>query len=238
MVRPKGWGLHTQLVLLVIGVVTVAITLISSYFIVQQQHSLQATAAEEADAARYALTKRGVTLVRNVTVSSTMESHDVRPADVLQALHRAVRDIGRQQYYMTCVVAILDPANGHVEFGNAGHPMPVISRAHDPEPDFLVARGNPLGVLPQRSGSGRSEIEAGDLLVLMTDGLDEAQDPSGRPFGTRRIRDTLIRHRAQPGTNGLDLRNSLLNAVRDHAGDRPAADDITVVVCPPMHATG
>jgi sigma-B regulation protein RsbU (phosphoserine phosphatase) len=91
------------------------------------------------------------------------------------------------QRYTTAFVAELEPATGSLTYVNAGHNWPVLRRASGGI-ERLEAGGLPLGIraaLPYQSGS--AVLAPGDLLLIFTDGLVEAEDDQARDYGEERM---------------------------------------------------
>src|SRR5919202_1668770 len=73
--------------------------------------------------------------------------------------------------FVTCLYAILDPANGQLQFANAGHDLPY-HRRRDGTVAELRATGMPLGLMPgMRYEEKEIMLEAGDELLFYSDGL-------------------------------------------------------------------
>ncbi len=70
-------------------------------------------------------------------------------------------------------------------------------------------------------------LESGDLLLLVTDGILEAQSPAGDAFGTDRLLDTV--RAAQTGT-AAEIVGRLFHAVRKFCGPTKPIDDVTAMV--------
>jgi sigma-B regulation protein RsbU (phosphoserine phosphatase) len=160
------------------------------------------------------------------------------------SLDLAVARVGGGQLAMTLFAAIIDGQARTISYVSCGHTAPYVIHAPGGgaaiELHALVGRGNPLG----GGSSGASKVQqrplrAGDLLVWYTDGVIEAQDPYGEPFGDRRLQRLLRR---------LDLAALAPPAVHDlvhasvaaHRAGRPRADDETLVVAqwsPPSAAS-
>jgi serine phosphatase RsbU (regulator of sigma subunit) len=91
----------------------------------------------------------------------------------------------------------------------------------------LHSTGRPPGLYP---GGGYHEcqvtLQEGDALFLFTDGLVEAEDETGEPFGTSRLEALLRVHR---GRDLLSLLAQVDASVREHRGPVEAADDATMV---------
>jgi sigma-B regulation protein RsbU (phosphoserine phosphatase) len=152
---------------------------------------------------------------------------------LITALDAAVRRVGGGELGMTCSAAILDPAAGEIRFVSCGHPTAYLCRV--PAPDrpselhALVGRGNPLGAGPPGARVQRRPLQAGDLVVWYTDGVVEAQDPSGAPFGDRRLQHLLKKLDRQRLTPPV-VHDLVLRGVAVHRAGRPLADDETLVV--------
>ncbi|MBA3500709.1 MAG: SpoIIE family protein phosphatase, partial [Deltaproteobacteria bacterium] len=93
----------------------------------------------------------------------------------------------------------------------------------------LVGRGNLLGVgVPMIPKVLQRPFEAGDLVVWYTDGVIEAEDPAGKPFGDRRLQHLLKkldRSRLTPQA----VHDVIQAGVAAHRAGHPLADDETVV---------
>jgi sigma-B regulation protein RsbU (phosphoserine phosphatase) len=69
-------------------------------------------------------------------------------------------------------------------------------------------------------------VQAGDLLVLFSDGVTEARNPAGDEFGDDRLAAALNRVRTQPAQAVLDAVHKDLLAFRQSI---PAEDDVTIM---------
>jgi sigma-B regulation protein RsbU (phosphoserine phosphatase) len=113
-------------------------------------------------------------------------------------------------------------------YASAGHNPPRLKRCDD---GTLVeldgARGLPLGISPaERYHEQRHTLVPGDQLVLYTDGITEAEGPSGEMFGTERLDKVL----ENCSVTASDLLQAVLDAVSEFTAGRPAADDRTLLV--------
>ena len=68
---------------------------------------------------------------------------------------------------------------------------------------------------------------AGDLLVLLSDGIYEYEDPNGEQFGAERVAGLLKQHRSLPAA---ELAETVLRGVETHGKGAPQNDDITIVL--------
>jgi len=153
-------------------------------------------------------------------------------ADLVAAFDAAVRRVGGGSLAMTCAAAILDPVRREIRFVSCGHTAPYLCRATEKgiELHALVARGNPLGTRALETVRVQHRpLQAGDLVVWYNDGVVEAQDPAGAPFGDRKLQyllKKLDRQRLTP----LAVHDLVHRGVAAHRAGRPLGDDETLVV--------
>jgi serine phosphatase RsbU (regulator of sigma subunit) len=145
------------------------------------------------------------------------------PEEILRRLHNMVRSEHKQRFFVTATIAVVDFRTGLMQLTNAGHPPTYVVRERDVEE--IVLPGSPLGALGETYGHHQMDLLAGDIVVWLSDGLIEATNAAGDPFGYDRTRAALL----GPSTNATEVRNRLLSAVEAHAGGHPAEDDRTLV---------
>lgn len=153
---------------------------------------------------------------------------EVRPPERVAArLNRMILDEIRLDQYLTCVYADADLATGKVSLVQAGHPHPLLIRAGG-RIERVGRGGLPVGLVPQAAYE-RVELTLapGDRLLLMSDGITEAADPSGVELGEEGLRDAVARNRALRGPAFLE---ALLWDVEAHTGDSEVRDDISAVL--------
>jgi serine phosphatase RsbU (regulator of sigma subunit) len=146
------------------------------------------------------------------------------PARVLAALNRDLVARNQPQAFVALLCARVDVPAATLTFANAGLTPPLLRR-RDGRWEELGSGGVLLGVAPgAQYEDHRVELQAGDVVVLHSDGLTEARrgDEQFGPEGVRRVLDAHCRQGA------AEILRALLGAVQAHA-DGPL-DDITVVV--------
>ena len=152
------------------------------------------------------------------------------PGAVLAALNRSLCRDMPPSMFVTLILAVLDESDpGRVALSSAGHPDPVVVRAGGDAHVAALgdAAGTPLGVLEEASfGQTTLRLDPGDTLVLLTDGILEAQEQDGGRPGTRVVLPLLSRERALPSPA---LARALCEDVLRRGGAR-IQDDMTVFV--------
>jgi serine phosphatase RsbU (regulator of sigma subunit)/anti-sigma regulatory factor (Ser/Thr protein kinase) len=126
--------------------------------------------------------------------------------------------------FVTCLFAVLDPATGRIVLANAGHNLPYV-RTDDGVVE-LRATGMPLGLMPGiRYEETEGTIAPGSNVLLYSDGLVEAHDPSKQMYGFPRLRAELATDDA-----GSELLDRLLETLHSFTGPGwEQEDDITLV---------
>jgi sigma-B regulation protein RsbU (phosphoserine phosphatase) len=149
------------------------------------------------------------------------------PEDVCEQVSRRLYVRTPPEKYATALVVDLDPATGRVRYCNAGHNPGLVVRRNG-EIERLGTTGPPIGLMPGLSFGGQdAQMESGDLLVLYTDGITEANDPDEEEFGLERLEEVCRETRAQ----GPDALGEAIGLRLDaFAQGVPYADDRTLVV--------
>jgi serine phosphatase RsbU (regulator of sigma subunit)/DNA-binding NarL/FixJ family response regulator len=161
--------------------------------------------------------------------------HPTRPDLVLSATNRRLLMDARAGLFVTAFYGILDPVTGMLAYCNAGHHPPLLLSAQDGGPlRELRQTGMALGAVEDQVWQQSTiHITPGDVLLLYTDGITEAQDPHGRFFGADRLLASLQAsvYSGKPGTAiAQSIQDTLLADIHVFVGDAPQFDDITLVV--------
>ena len=129
--------------------------------------------------------------------------------------------------FITLFYAELQPKTGVLSFLNAGHNPPLIVHGAGTM-EQLAAGGLPLGIMPDAEyREGRTKLSYGDVLVIYSDGVTEAQSPSGEEFGPTRLYDVVARNME---ASAAGIRDRIESALTKFSQGTPAADDITLVI--------
>jgi sigma-B regulation protein RsbU (phosphoserine phosphatase) len=122
---------------------------------------------------------------------------------------------------------MLDATNRTLAFVNAGHNPPLILD-RDGRARFIERGGLPLGMFRDtRYYEYYLPIEAGQTLVLYTDGATEAAGPGGEEYGRNRLVETV---RAGRDRSARELIDFIYNNIFEWTDGRGSGDDVTFVV--------
>jgi phosphoserine phosphatase RsbU/P len=128
---------------------------------------------------------------------------------------------------VTLFIAELDPATGDIEYINAGHNPPLVARDFNTVEE-LGSGGFPLGIMPLGEYElGKMKLASGEALVIYSDGVSEANNPTGEEYGMDRLGD-VIKKNLQRSASGL--RDKVESSLSDFSQNTPAGDDITLVI--------
>jgi serine phosphatase RsbU (regulator of sigma subunit) len=129
--------------------------------------------------------------------------------------------------FITLFYGLYTPSTGALTYVNAGQNPPLLRRA-DQTMERLGATGIALGMF---DGSTYEAIDTtvgpGDLLLLYSDGITEAENPAGQPFEEAGLERFIA---ARGGESPAALAPAILQAVEAHARDSRFVDDLTVLI--------
>jgi serine phosphatase RsbU (regulator of sigma subunit) len=155
--------------------------------------------------------------------------HPAHPERVLRAVnHRVLSDTDSGQF-VTAFYGILDPATGSLTYSNAGHPPPFVFVGPEGQTARPLAKtGMALGVLDTENWNQDTvQLDPGDVLVLYSDGVTDAEDQDATPFGRERLKASV---RANLGRPAQAIHAALLAGIQAFAGGAVQSDDIALVV--------
>jgi steroid delta-isomerase-like uncharacterized protein len=146
-----------------------------------------------------------------------------RPGEALARLNLALCDRAIEPRFATLFYGVVAP-DGTLTYANAGHTPPLL--VHGTEVVALEAGGPILGVFPTASFPAESvRLAPGDTIVVYSDGVTDANDPSGADFGIERLM-VAARHLGSRPTQ--DVAAGLLESVSDFWATAGPSDDATV----------
>src|SRR3989442_173421 len=153
--------------------------------------------------------------------------NDYAIATIFRKVNNLLKEGLEDNRFVTAVYGVLDVPNRVLTYCNAGHNAPVLLHA-DGGVDRLTRGGLIMGVFRGAEyKESRKQLKSGDVLILYTDGLIEAQDQLDREYGAERLIQTAQAKRTASAT---ELGDWILSDVASHRGETPLRDDLTLVV--------
>ncbi len=126
---------------------------------------------------------------------------------------------------LTMLLGIINLATGQVEMVNAGHDNPLRITIDGAVIEEAMEGGPPFCIMDYPWPAEEITLQPGEALVLITDGVTEAQNGQEQLFGNQRTRDALIADQSTAAAMVASLRG----AVRRFEDGADASDDLTVV---------
>jgi len=148
------------------------------------------------------------------------------PSELCQRLNRILCDLMPTGKFISFFYGVLDSKENRLTYCNAGHNPPLVVRADGGSME-LDAAGAVLGQFPAW-GYEQSELrlEAGDRLLIFTDGLVEACNDNDQPFDESNV---VRIARENRGANARELMDLTMRAASAHCGGH-FQDDASLIV--------
>ena len=167
------------------------------------------------------------------TVRSSLRQRLAMPGQVSQIIadvnHQLTIDFGDSGQFVTLFYMTVDPNNRIVEWVRAGHEPAIF---YDPSEDsFLELGGNGMALGVDKDcqyEKGQIDgVRRGAIIVVGTDGVWEARNPSGRMFGRMVIKDIIRKYSAQSAD---DIMENIFSQIRRFRQTGHPEDDETLMV--------
>lgn len=149
----------------------------------------------------------------------------VDPAGMADAINAELVKDNSEAMSVTMLLGILDLASGEVRLVCAGHEDPLLIPAKGEPRLVKLDGGPPFSITEYPYPLERVALAPGDILLLVTDGVTEAQDGAGALFG----RTPLLHLPAAARTTATALCGAIRDSVRSFEGGTEATDDLTVM---------
>ena len=155
------------------------------------------------------------------------------PAKILEYFNSAVFKVGGK-ILMTFFIGIYDKKTKMLQYGNASHNPPFLYRYNDQEPQksdialLLDAEGTRLGHVEHPTFTeGSIPMNDQDVLVMLTDGIIEAENHDHKPYGERRFIKSLLKHAKE---NPESMLNGIVSDTEEFLSGARPDDDVTLII--------
>jgi serine phosphatase RsbU (regulator of sigma subunit) len=150
------------------------------------------------------------------------------PAEVLTVVNKALLEDTPEDVFVTLFLALIDIDKHTLVYGSAGHECYLINAAGEVTA-LASTTGYPLGIHEDSEFSRikLGGLESGDVLVMLTDGFQEAWGPNDKMFGIERALAVVKQVCEQPARQILDV---LFDTVLDYCRPDIPHDDLTAVI--------
>jgi sigma-B regulation protein RsbU (phosphoserine phosphatase) len=154
------------------------------------------------------------------------------PQDVLNRVNQLLCEKSLPYQFVTLFLFLLNP-DGAGQFISAGHNTAYLFRKASEKIEWLVPDAYFLGMFDFASYQSRAlHLDQGDILVVYSDGLTDAESPQGDVFGEKRLLE-IIQQEAPSGSRAVE--QTCLKAIESFTEGMAQVDDITFVVVEKLH---
>ena len=161
-----------------------------------------------------------------LAILRTLVDEGLDPAALARRLNVQVARHAPGSRFVTMFLAVFDPVTGALHYVNAGQNPPILRRVNGAL-ERLTSGGVALGMFELSTyTAGDTWLAAGDVLVLYSDGITEAENKEGVFFDESGLEDVINRHWWE---DAATLGKAIVTSVEGHATDTRLADDLTVL---------
>lgn len=152
---------------------------------------------------------------------------DIGPDEILTELNRITWQLSDSAQFATMVVGCIDFETDAISIANGGHNYPIIVR-RDKSLEEITEQSLLIGAIEEVQYSiGKVSLSSGDMLVISSDGIDEAWDTEENDFSLERLYSIA---KANNDRSASELYHLILNEIASHRGDANQSDDITLAI--------
>jgi serine phosphatase RsbU (regulator of sigma subunit) len=187
------------------------------------------------------VTDKGVGAALYMALSRTLlrtyaVENQTQPELTFGAVHRRILADTNTNQFVTVFFGMLDPTTGALTYSNAGHNPPYLVSAdgHGSNASAAIRElkntGPPLGLRMFKDIAWEQntvQLGPGDVLVLYSDGITEAEDAQEDFFEEERLLNVV---QANLGRSADGIHDAIMKEVRDFVGTAPQSDDMTLMV--------
>jgi sigma-B regulation protein RsbU (phosphoserine phosphatase) len=168
------------------------------------------------------------TALASTLIRTYARQYPTLPALSISTVNTRILSDSRSGMFVTAFYAVLDPISGRLRYINAGHNPPIlISTQRGKSIDRLQPTGMALGVVGELVWKQKvTRMLPGDLLVMYTDGVTDAQNEAGDYYGEQRLLNVVRRC----GCSAQEALDAILEDLERFTGGATQGDDITLLV--------
>jgi sigma-B regulation protein RsbU (phosphoserine phosphatase) len=150
-----------------------------------------------------------------------------RPSEILQKMNAQLRELNIEHRFVALLLAVFEPDAMRLRISNSGVPQPILIRRGQAQ--VIDVTGVPLGRLEDLTyGEELIPIIPGDVVVLVSDGVEDCVAIDHKPFGRERI-ERVVNETAQGSAQ--EIADALMAASEDYSlGSDGEMDDRTILV--------
>lgn len=162
----------------------------------------------------------------------SLAQRDIEPKDFMIQANQALVNCLERGSFISATYFIINTQTKTIRYARAGHCPVLYYCAQKKSSQYFKDKGVALGMVRNKSYSSfiQSNVfqyNAGDIMVLYTDGITEAKDGKGEEFGYERL--VKVVNEAN-GMAPLQIQNHLINKLYEFSGTSNIDDDYTTMI--------
>ena len=162
-----------------------------------------------------------------LAVLRTLVDEGLEGAELVRRLNVQIMKHAPRSRFITLFLATLNPSTGELSYVNAGQNPPMLRRATG-RYETLSTGGIALGMFEGSTyESGETVLGPGDVIVMYSDGVTEAENLEGQPFDEAGLQQVVD---GRDWGSAKELGWATFAAVEQHSRERKLLDDLTVLV--------
>jgi serine phosphatase RsbU (regulator of sigma subunit) len=168
------------------------------------------------------------------SLQASLRAQALRPhldlPTLIAEVNRLVFESSPADFFASLFYAEYEPATRILKYVNAGHNPPIVVRPQSGsfEMFHLKSTDMPIGISADRQFAPATfQLSVDDVLVAYTDGITEAENYHGQPWGEEKLESLL---RCCSGATSQQIIECILDEVSVFANGQPQRDDMTLVV--------
>jgi serine phosphatase RsbU (regulator of sigma subunit) len=152
----------------------------------------------------------------------------VSPAEAVGHANELIHKDSKTDMFVTLFYAVLDAKTKELNYANAGHNPPMHISGHTSSVVLLKAQGVPLGIVSDISIANESVfLRPGDIVVLYTDGVTEANNINREQFEMERLARVVMENK---DLTAEGIVSRVKEELEEFVGSHPQFDDITLMI--------
>ena len=229
MLLPKDKELDRILDLEIAGFMQPADEVGGDYYDVLQHHGRLTIGI--GDVTGHGLESGVVMLMVQTAVRTLMENNETDPKQFFEVLNRTIyKNVQRMDSDKNLSLCLIDYYDGVLSLSGQHEEMLIVRNQGMVERVDTIDLGFPIGLeetIEDFVFQTQVRLSPGDIAVLYTDGITEAEDNCGRHYGLEQLCTVVQRHRQKSADA---IAQAVIGDLRSHIGAEKVYDDITLVV--------
>lgn len=171
-----------------------------------------------------------MTLIKGFTKS--LVDGFTEPKAFLNRLNTLFYENSKRGTFISMIYGLYNNTDRTFQYARAGHNPLIVVRGSDKSVEMIESKGLAIGMIADKRFEEVLEcksitLQENDLIILYTDGYTEAMNYGNRLYGDQRLLDVVRKNAEKSAKEMLDAIN---RDVRGFIGERPASDDMTMIV--------